>query len=426
MVQAGGKSWKKTENGGRAVVPRVDVVCGRALLETPNNQQVRWCRGGICRICKCNVEPVYTVGRPRKLWWESYHRNITLPMVACRCRARSGCQQDTTSVDSTHRTTFTGGGLPSGNSPLHRCTRLFLCGLSRGVLGTHVVVHRRSWRKKATPLASDMVLNIVCNLLPPICAFRHTTGLTKRQPASGAKTASPMGIRQSPRLVRKRPGGAANEGDGVTKTKISASRTKRSLSSSAANFANASKRRQVTAPGEDIPRPRAGVLVDETPQKRSGDVAMRTGRRGGRAARAPQDDSPAPQAALPPAEVADRKCSMRISVRGQIHGSPAAPMGSPTTGPVTRRRAMDSASPDVGATTRTRRMPSPACWRAAPAASRLFVAESPGVSMGVKRGRSMWPAGDSSGDRDGIALQLATESASPVPRRRAVVPDTPA
>lgn len=283
-------------------------------------------------------------------------------------------------------------------------------------------------------------------------------GPAKGQQSPASKLARAVGIRQSPRLNRKRPSGddVGGDGDGDggedsgTATKsgtgskrrrpLSEAASASPLSASAAASANATpgrkRRLAAAAPGGGVPRgrARAGVLVGETPQKRpgggigfggAGAGVRSSSRRGGRASRTSMDEDDDAAAAItsvasptsPSASGSASRTSSkgRMPAEARIAGSPSLPMSSPSAGPKKRRRAIAAG-------------PGPA----SPAES-LFVAESPGVSTGSvrRRGRSGWAVGaDGDGDGDGVSRQLMAESASPVGlgRRRggAVVPGTPA
>lgn len=224
-------------------------------------------------------------------------------------------------------------------------------------------------------------------------------GLAPSQAPVAANTEPATGIRQSPRLNRKRPGGVTRSRDKSPDVHASVSGGKRSAalarsSSTAPAVSQPRKRRQVVA-RSGVARAPAGVLVAETPQKGRGKGA-RTSGLGDGTSRAPLEK---------PAV------------------GPASPAGA-----MTRRRAMDSVSPEGISLGGARGVPSPPSWRAASsAAGRLFVAESPCASLGSARSRrSMLAAGDLCGQGAGISRQLAAESASPVRHLRSVVPDTPA
>eukprot|EP00903_Cladosiphon_okamuranus_P005355 g5350.t1 len=286
------------------------------------------------------------------------------------------------------------------------------------------------------------------------------------QQSPSSKPARVPGIRQSPRLNRKRTSSDGDgdldgdeEGVGVcvgvgvgAKRKKSVAESSRGRPLSEAEAASASplsatattvlkRRLAATAPCGGVPRARAraraGVLVGETPQKRSGGsgaigIGMRSsGRHGGRASRTSvyedqeqdQDDGTNRNAAVggiaspaSPATAgsASRKPSKRRPVdEARVAASPTLPMSLPSAGSKKRRRAV-------------------AAGLDSPVES-LFVAESPGVSTGSvpRGGRSGWAAGaDTDADGVGLSRQLMAEGASPVGfgRRRgdAVVPDTPA
>lgn len=253
-------------------------------------------------------------------------------------------------------------------------------------------------------------------------------GTGQQSPASKPPRAA--GIRQSPRLNRKRPSGDRDGGVVGTGQK-SVGGSKRPLPEAAsasplsATATPGRKRRQAAAaPGGGVPRARAGVLVGETPQKRlgggvGGAGVRSSGRRGGRAPRTSidEDDDAYPAAAgiaSPASPVAARSAARnsskrRVPVEARIAGSPSLPMSSPSAGPRNRGQVV-------------------ATGPASPAES-LFVAESPGASTGSVRrsGRRGWAAG---ADGDGVSRQLMAESASPVGLGRrhggAVVPGTPA
>lgn len=241
-----------------------------------------------------------------------------------------------------------------------------------------------------------------------LCLREAGPGKIQQSPA--AKPPPAAGIRQSPRLNRKRPpNGDADQEAGVVGTAQKQRSTTAAAASAAAVTPGRKRCKAAAVPGSGIPRARAGVLVGETPQKRPGVGATRSSRRGGRAARTSVGASPALGGPASPAAAgaAPRKSSKkRVAEEPHIPCSPSLPMGSPAAGPTKRCRAM-------------------ATGPASPAES-LFVAESPGVSTGSvrRRGRVGWATGV---DGDGVSRQLMAESASPVGRRPgAVVPGTPA
>lgn len=207
------------------------------------------------------------------------------------------------------------------------------------------------------------------------------------------------------------------------------------------------KRRQLVVPDGGRRKPqsgRRGVFVRETPQKGSvGSASRANGRRGSKlAGRAAQDDggsspdaiegaSVSPAAAR--AGVATAGPSKRLELTsegGHVPDSPAVSaeyLAAPS--PERRRKIVHSSSSELRKMAgRALRAPSPRSSRELSGASCLFVAESPGLSTGVRTGRRsrVWMEGSSEGDGDGMSRQLITESVSPLPKRRAVVPDTPA
>lgn len=257
-----------------------------------------------------------------------------------------------------------------------------------------------------------------CSVIRTASPRLRETGPGKTQQSPTAKPPPTAGIRQSPRLNRKRPNGDADAASGAVDTaqkQRSASGSKRLLplaaSTTAASVAVTPSRKRCRAaagPGGGIPRARAGVLVGETPKKRLGAgaataAAAAVARSSRRAARTSVAASPAsPAAARAPARKSSKK---PVPEEAHIPASPNLPMGSPAAGPKKRPCRAKATGP------------------ASPAES-LFVAESPGVSTGSvrRRGRAGWASGV---DGDKVSRQLMAESGSPV-GRRSVVPGTPA
>ncbi|CAM9540691.1 unnamed protein product, partial [Hapterophycus canaliculatus] len=244
---------------------------------------------------------------------------------------------------------------------------------------------------------------------------KQASGSGKGAQPLGPKPTPAMGVRQSPRLSRKRPSGDA-EAEAEAEAEADANDA---LTSSTTP---ARQRHRASAARGGVPGC-GGVLVGETPQKRLGLGAAAgssrlSSRRGGRGSRADGNDhfatgGPAPPPAAGTAAPRKRSKTTKTPISGEanIPGSPCLPMGSPSAagaapGPTKRRR-----NPATGPT-------SPA--------EGLFVAESPGISTGSapRNGRVGWGLG---GGGDGISRHLMAESASPVARGRTegVVPDTP-
>lgn len=268
-------------------------------------------------------------------------------------------------------------------------------------------------------------------------------GPGKGQQSLAANPPAAAGVRQSPRLNRKRPNGGGDASDTFGTAQKSAPGRTRTLPAAASTTAapaaafTPSRGRRGTASTPASRTQATGVLVGETPQKLRGGCgpvavaggARSSGRRDGRSPRVSIDDSPAaaatcgaaaaaaaspasPRTAAVAARTASRKSLKRLlpEEEARAPGSPSLLMGSPAAGPKKRRRAAAAGPPGP----------------ASPGES-LFVAESPGLSTGSARrsGRAGWAAG---GLGDGVSRQLISESASPVGRRQggAVVPGTPA
>lgn len=279
-------------------------------------------------------------------------------------------------------------------------------------------------------------------------------------------------VRHSPRLARRRPGGEAatlpDDADSASIT-ISSSKQRSSPSSSTSQSTNqCRKRRRVSSPsgrssplksgvsrsggvgsrgGRSVaPRTRSGVLVGETPRKRSAAEAaasMRTSRcggtdnsTGGRGSHA----EPAAAITVLPSSPAAPGAACATEGTGAMPLAPLQERGPPAPPDIASaaqegrarrgRRVTHYPCPEANANANAQEaMPSPPSWRSASAASRLFVEESPSTIAGARNGcrSNEWAsAGSSESGEGGISCQLmATESASPIARRRTVVPDTP-
>lgn len=257
------------------------------------------------------------------------------------------------------------------------------------------------------------------------------SGLLKIQVPPVAKNAPTPGVRHSPRLNRKRPcDRASDEGCDVDTAMASVSRGQRfsSSTSTTQSAVELRKRRQMSQPSGVISKPRAGVFVEETPQKGLGDGTIRRGRCSSRNERNGKEDVSAVGSASSAVGGITGKFLKLTSEGGHVPDSSTLRIGSPAAGAVTRRRPKGPASPEDGGRAGLHQgMPSPPSCRSGSAASRLFVAESPGVSIGIRGGRGSWARVDSGGEGDRISRKLVSDSISPtVTRGRAVVPDTPA
>lgn len=244
-----------------------------------------------------------------------------------------------------------------------------------------------------------------------------------RNQVSAAQQAPSSGVRDSPRLHRHRQTKNAHLGSG-SKAHTSTSVTKGSSPSAGSN-ADAmpcpAKCPQSVGPTTNVPRVMgsSGILVGETPRKSS------TRKRSLRDS-APQslhcDSRGAPVEAV---ESAGRKPST-FEAPGHLPCSPAGKMQSPAAaGTAAKRRAVEYSSPQLRAAASLTGMISPSSLEAASAATRLFVAESPGTGVPEEvciTRRSVYAEGGAGS----MSRNLMPDSVSPAPQRRSVVPDTPA
>lgn len=157
----------------------------------------------------------------------------------------------------------------------------------------------------------------------------------------------------------------------------------------------------------------SSILVGETPWKGS----TRKRRLGDSAAKLFHSDSHA-------VESAARKPS---TFETSDPCSPGGKMQSPAAaaGKTAKRRALEYPSPQLRAVASMKGMASPSSIEAASAATRLFVAESPGTGVPeevcITRRRVY-----EEGGAGRMSRNLMSDSVSPAPQRRSVVPDTPA
>lgn len=185
-------------------------------------------------------------------------------------------------------------------------------------------------------------------------------------------------------------------------------------SPSADNYADAmpcpTKRVEPTTSVSRI-RGSSGILVGETPWK--GSTRKRSLRYS--AAKSLHCDSRAVESARKPS-----------TFEGSGPCSPTGKMQSPAAaGKTAKRRAVEYSSPQLRAVTSIRGMASPSSLEAASAATRLFVAESPGTGVPEEvciTRRSFYEEGGAGS----MSRNLMSDSVSPAPKRRSVVPDTPA
>ena len=257
----------------------------------------------------------------------------------------------------------------------------------------------------------------------------YDSGRATRDPLlSIASEAAPSeGVGNYPRLVRHLQNEATFTSADNSKARTNASGRRRSSFSCGDALSHPAKTRRLAAPTANVPRSRSpsGVLVGETPRKGSArkhrlrDGAVRPAH--GHSIERPVDES----------RIADSKPRTQEASAGQFPDSPSGEtrFSVIAADPAVRQRALDYldyASPQLkSATTRKGGMPSPASRGAASAATRLFVAESPGAGGPVEIRRALRSV-CSGGDVGGVCNNLMSDSASPAPQRRSVVPDTPA
>lgn len=264
----------------------------------------------------------------------------------------------------------------------------------------------------------------------PWCSTGHKK---TSSPSSNRKISSAVqATRHSPRLKRPRSEDDAPEEDETITLTPSASRRRRRPTAPTSPVVGTGNRTRAHVTATPSPsrkgsrggaqRGRSSVLVGETPQKGTGAESPRSKWRNGNQ----------PMECLGEVQSQSNSAAalgggLRSPGKRSLPASPGALMASsPATSPRSRRRVMDSPVVEPQSAGHGRELGSPSSWRAASAASRLFVAESPGVGAEpVTGGRSGLSGAYFDRDVSGISRQLVTENPSPVSRRRPVVPDTP-